>query len=322
MPPLGSPCVRGLKRPACCSQPSLNASCPLSWPRGSIDPREASSAPDSTPMRSIRSILARSLVVRAGSDNFVCMKSRPCPSANFLLLRSGCAAHRGFQNSFFRESIRNASSSSLHIDRVAGGDRHHRRADRPAAAGGSGGPRGRPASPVRQQPQATGPRHAELPFGLQLFSGRVPLQLQPTNGGDTGRDTGVSLRVVDTGADDTLPGADDVLQRRELQLAVRAGALGRLRHLAGQPDNHEHDSQSVPLPQRRFSPPAPPSGPNNYVFCTGDGVTSTGAATDPTVGVGSPTGANGTFITDIPQTTCVNHRRLEQHGGSLGMPGW
>lgn len=38
------------------------------------------------------------------------------------------------------------------------------------------------------------------------------------------------------------------------------------------------------------------------MFCTGDGVTSTGAATDPTVGVGSPTGANGTFITDIPQT--------------------
>ena len=38
------------------------------------------------------------------------------------------------------------------------------------------------------------------------------------------------------------------------------------------------------------------------MFCTGDGVTSTGAATDPTVEVGSPTGANGTFITDVPQS--------------------
>ncbi|MDR3634316.1 MAG: DUF1559 domain-containing protein [Isosphaeraceae bacterium] len=48
--------------------------------------------------------------------------------------------------------------------------------------------------------------------------------------------------------------------------------------------------------------PAPPSGPNNYVFCTGDGVTSTGAAGDPTVGVGSPTGANGAFVLNQPQT--------------------
>lgn len=55
-------------------------------------------------------------------------------------------------------------------------------------------------------------------------------------------------------------------------------------------------------PSDGFPAPAPPSGPNNYVFCTGDGVTSTGAASDPTVGVGSPTGANGTFITDLPQT--------------------
>ena len=30
----------------------------------------------------------------------------------------------------------------LHVDRIAGGDRHHRRADRPAAARGAEGPRG------------------------------------------------------------------------------------------------------------------------------------------------------------------------------------
>jgi prepilin-type N-terminal cleavage/methylation domain-containing protein/prepilin-type processing-associated H-X9-DG protein len=55
-------------------------------------------------------------------------------------------------------------------------------------------------------------------------------------------------------------------------------------------------------PSDGFPSPAPPSGPNNYVFCTGDGVTSTGSATDPTVGVGSPTGANGSFTTYVPQT--------------------
>ena len=48
--------------------------------------------------------------------------------------------------------------------------------------------------------------------------------------------------------------------------------------------------------------PAPPSGANNYVFCTGDGVTSSGPAGDTTVGVGSPTGANGVFIRSIPQS--------------------
>ena len=42
----------------------------------------------------------------------------------------------------------------LHADRIAGGHRDHRRADRPAAAGGPGGPRGGPAGPVHQQPEA------------------------------------------------------------------------------------------------------------------------------------------------------------------------
>ena len=45
----------------------------------------------------------------------------------------------------------------LHADRVAGRDRDHRRPDRPAPARGPGGPRGRPARPVRQQPEADRP---------------------------------------------------------------------------------------------------------------------------------------------------------------------
>ena len=74
-------------------------------------------------------------------------------------------------------------------------------------------------------------------------------------------------------------------------------------------------------PSDGFPSPAPPSGPNNYVFCTGDGVTSTGAASDPTVGVGSPTGANGDVHHRPPADPRLNHRRVEQHGGGLGMPG-
>ena len=58
---------------------------------------------------------------------------------------------------------------------------------------------------------------------------------------------------------------------------------------SGRPlDHHEYHGQSIPLPERRFSAAGAPSGPNNYVFCTGDGVTSAGEATDPTVGVAHP----------------------------------
>ena len=48
--------------------------------------------------------------------------------------------------------------------------------------------------------------------------------------------------------------------------------------------------------------PDPNNGPTNYVFCTGDGIVSSGAASDFTVGVGSVTGANGVFIRDSPQS--------------------
>ena len=49
------------------------------------------------------------------------------------------------------------SPTRLHPDRTAGGHRDHRRPDRPAAARRPGGPRGGPADPVRQQPQAARP---------------------------------------------------------------------------------------------------------------------------------------------------------------------
>ena len=52
---------------------------------------------------------------------------------------------------------RHTRSSRFHPDRAAGGHRHHRGPDRPAAARRPGGPRGGPPCPVRQQPEATGP---------------------------------------------------------------------------------------------------------------------------------------------------------------------
>ena len=51
----------------------------------------------------------------------------------------------------------------VHPDRAAGGDRDHRRPDRPAPARGAGGPRGGPPRPVRQQPEADRPGPAQLP---------------------------------------------------------------------------------------------------------------------------------------------------------------
>ena len=58
--------------------------------------------------------------------------------------------------------IPKARSRGLHPDRAPGRDRDHRGPDRPAAARGAGGPRGRPPRPVRQQHEADGPGLHEL----------------------------------------------------------------------------------------------------------------------------------------------------------------
>src|ERR1700722_17782650 len=50
----------------------------------------------------------------------------------------------------------------LYPDRTAGGDRHHRGADRPPAAGRAEGARGGLSRPVSEQPQADRPRVAQL----------------------------------------------------------------------------------------------------------------------------------------------------------------
>ena len=59
-----------------------------------------------------------------------------------------------------RSIPRSRFDSRLHADRTPGRHRHHRRPDRPAAAGRAGRPRGRTTCPVHQQPQADRPgRH-------------------------------------------------------------------------------------------------------------------------------------------------------------------
>ena len=55
-----------------------------------------------------------------------------------------------------------APAARLHADRAAGGHRHHRHPDRPAAAGRAEGPRGRQPHQVRQQPQAARPGRPPL----------------------------------------------------------------------------------------------------------------------------------------------------------------
>ena len=61
-----------------------------------------------------------------------------------------------------RQTRPRPTALGLHADRAAGRDRDHRRPDRAAAARRPGGPRGRAAGPVRQQPDADRPRDQEL----------------------------------------------------------------------------------------------------------------------------------------------------------------
>ena len=56
--------------------------------------------------------------------------------------------------------VRTPSPPRVHADRAAGGHRHHRHPDRPAAARRAEGPRGRRPHAVHQQPQADRPGHA------------------------------------------------------------------------------------------------------------------------------------------------------------------
>ena len=77
----------------------------------------------------------------------------------------------------------------VHADRAAGGDRDHRGPDRPAPARRPGGPRGGPAGPVRQQPEADRPRPAQLSRHARARSRRRGLDRADAGGTNLGRRT-------------------------------------------------------------------------------------------------------------------------------------
>ncbi len=63
-----------------------------------------------------------------------------------------------------------SGSTRVHPDRAARRHRHHRRVDRPAAPRRASGARGRPASPVHQQPQAARPGGTQLCIDHECLS--------------------------------------------------------------------------------------------------------------------------------------------------------
>ena len=74
-------------------------------------------------------------------------------------------------------------------------------------------------------------------------------------------------------------------------------------------------------PSDGFPAPAPPSGPNNYVFCTGDGVTSYRRGHRPDRRSWLTHGCQRHVHHRHSPDAGLDHGRLEQHGGGLGMPG-
>ena len=134
----------------------------------------------------------------------------------------------------------------LHPDRAAGGHRHHRRPDRPAAAGRAGGPRGGPPRPVRQQPQADRPGPAQLPRRPQhLPDGARRRRLVGTAYGDLRRldelepPVPCCSRTWSRRRSTTRPTSDDLL--------LRPIRIADADELHGLPD----PDRRLPLPLRR-----------------------------------------------------------------------
>src|SRR5207244_2284453 len=73
-------------------------------------------------------------------------------------------------------------STWLYSHRIAGGDRHHRRVDRHAAAGGAKSPRGGVANAVPEQLPSNWPRVPQLRQQRPRFPQRRRLLLHSRNG--------------------------------------------------------------------------------------------------------------------------------------------
>ena len=119
----------------------------------------------------------------------------------------------------------------FHADRVAGGHRDHRRADRPAAAGGAGGAGVGAADAVRQQPQADRPGPGQLRVGA---AGRSRRPTSPTPR-PSGRPTGSATRTAGSTRRRASPGGHAAPAVPGAGAAVREPATRTSR--AGRPDN-------------------------------------------------------------------------------------
>ncbi len=124
--------------------------------------------------------------------------------------------------------------SRFHSDRAVGGDRHHRRPDRPAAARRPGRARGRQADAMHQQPPADRPGHARLSRHGRHLPGRgLDRGLRPAGDGEH------ELRMVGLGP--AVGRAEGVVRRPELLSEVQHG---------GEFDGRPHGPVGLPLPVR------------------------------------------------------------------------
>ena len=133
----------------------------------------------------------------------------------------------------------------FHPDRAAGGDRDHRRLDRPVVAGRASGARGSPPCPVHEQPEAARPGRQQLRVDQWLLPRRIVFghTLQPTPLGHLSGE----LQLLRPHAA-VLRASTDV-QRGEFQpLLVRPG----------QPDDCRRADQLIDLPERHPEPVDPP----------------------------------------------------------------
>ncbi len=130
--------------------------------------------------------------------------------------------------------------AGLHADRIAGGDRDHRRVGRPAPARGPDGPRGGATGPVHEQPEADRPGDAQLPRVGQ----RLPAGL-PERGPDHHLHHRGGQRLGLGHAGPGLPGA---------AAAVCVGQLRPPDPRAGVADGPHGHPLGLPLPESRPAP--------------------------------------------------------------------
>src|SRR6185437_9267460 len=93
-------------------------------------------------------------------------------------------ANRGRPDDQRVSDVDSNNASRFHVGRVAGGDCDHRAPGRALLAGGHGRARSGAPHAVRQQPQATRPRAAELRERLQKASARLPSAKRAKWGGE------------------------------------------------------------------------------------------------------------------------------------------